>query len=282
VLDTLINKDTVNFIFRNIYLKGTQQDGVNDADSTKGFVEYSIKFVKKPQKKPFDSGASIIFDKNEPIYTNRSKGKFKPGISPGIITGYGMLGGKKKLNDYGNKSFSLGFSISPFSPYRKYLQAEIYLGYYNYSNQFKGIAENFKAKDTTVNNRDGYLITGRKYYTQSSHLNIDIVPVQLRYNINSFVGVGAGGIVSLTIRQNTKNYQQSLIAQRQANGTSPNAFTDQILLSAIKNNFSELKTAAFADVQVGLVRKGPALGFRYIHSFAVKDERLFTYLSWKF
>ncbi|HTN19791.1 MAG TPA: PKD domain-containing protein [Pelobium sp.] len=282
VLDTLINKDTVNFIFRNIYLKGTQQDGVNDADSTKGFVEYSIKFVKKPQKKPFDSGASIIFDKNEPIYTNRSKGKFKPGISPGIITGYGMLGGKKTLNDYGNKSFSLGFSISPFSPYRKYLQAEIYLAYYNYSNQFKGIAENFKAKDTTVNNRDGYLITGRKYYAQSSHLNIDIVPVQLRYNINSFVGVGAGGIVSLTIRQNTKNYQQSLIAQRQANGTSPNVFTDQILLSAIKNNFSELKTAAFADVQVGLVRKGPALGFRYIHSFAVKDERFFTYLSWKF
>ena len=282
VLDTLSQKDSMNFVFRNIYLPGTQQEGVNDADSTKGFVAYSIKFVKKPKKKPFDSGAAIIFDKNEPIYTNKAKGKFKPGISPGVIMGYGMLGDKKTLNDYGDKSYSLGFSISPFSPYRKYLQAEIYLGYYNYSNEFKGATEkNFKG-DTTINNRDGYLITGREYYTQTSHLNIDLVPLQLRYNINSFVGVGAGGIFSLTIQQNTKNYQKSFLEQRQANGTSLNAFTDEVLLSANKNNFSEVKTAAFADLQLGLVRKGPALGFRYIHSFAVKDERLFTYLSWKF
>lgn len=281
VLDTLRGKDSVNFIFRNIYLKGMQQDGVNDTDSTKGFVEYSIKFVKKPKKKPFDSGAAIIFDKNEPIYTNKSKGKFKPGISPGIITGYGMLGGKKTLNDYGDESFSLGFSISPFSPYRKYLQAEIYLGYYNYSNEFKGVAEDFKLKDTAINNRDGYLITGREFYEQSNRLNIDVVPLQLRYNINSFVGVGVGGILSLTINQNTKTVQKSFLEQRQSNGVINN-ITDQVQLSSIKRNFSQVNTAGFIDFQLGLVRKGPALGFRYIHSFGVKDERLFTYLSWKF
>ena len=281
VMDTLTNKDSVNFVFRNIYLKGMQQEGVNDADSTKGFVEYSIKFVKKPKKKPFNSGAAIIFDKNEPIYTNQSKGKFKPGISPGVITGYGMLGGKRTLNDYGDKSYSLGFSISPFSPYRKYLQAEIYLGYYNYSNEFKGVAKDFKLRDTTINNRDGYLITGREFYTQSNHLNIDLVPLQLRYNINSFIGVGAGGVFSLTLNQNVKNLQTSLLQQRQ-NGTTVNSFTDDRVLSSRKKQLSEVATAGFVDVQVGLVRKGPALGFRYIHSFSVKDERLFTYLSWKF
>lgn len=280
VMDTLTNKDSVNFVFRNIYLKGMQQDGVNDADSTKGFVEYSIKFVKKPKKKPFESGAAIIFDKNEPIYTNQSRGKFKPGISPGVITGYGMLGSKKTLNNYGDKSYSLGFSISPFSPYRKYLQAEIYLGYYNYSNELKGVVKDFK-KDTTIN-KNSYIITSREFYTQSNHLNVDLVPLQLRYNINSFIGVGAGGIFSLTINQQTKNYQRSFLEQRNNPTGETNNFTDQILLTKQKKNFSEVATAGFVDVQVGLVRKGPALGFRYIHSFAVKDERLFTYLSWKF
>ncbi|HEX7366212.1 MAG TPA: PKD domain-containing protein, partial [Pelobium sp.] len=282
VLDTLVTKDTVNFVFKNIYLKGIQQDGVNDADSTKGFVAYSIKFIKKPKKKPFDSGAAIVFDKNEPIYTNKSIGKFKPGISPGIISGYGMLGAKKALNDYGNRSYSLGVSIAPFSPYKKYLQAELYLGYYNYSNEFKGIAEKFAVKDTSFNGRDGFLITGREFYAQANHLNIDVVPLQLRYNINSFVGVGVGGILSLTLNQQTKNYQKSSLLQRKANGQEGQIYTDFILLSTASKQLADLKTAAFADVQVGLVRKGPALGFRYIHSFAIKDERLFTYLSWKF
>lgn len=282
VMDTLVNKDSVNFVFRNIYLKGMQQDGVNDADSTKGFVEYSIKFIKKPKKKPFDSGAAIIFDKNEPIYTNQSKGKFKPGISPGIIMGYGMLGAKKKLNDYGNQSFSLGLSLSPFSPYRKYLQAEIYLGYYDYANEFKGTFKVSPAKDTTLNNRDGYLITEREFYTQSSRLNIDVVPLQLRYNINSFIGVGAGGIFSLTLNQHTKKFQNTFIEQRKSANGEINSLTDQIRLPTEKSSFSDINTAGFIDMQVGLVRKGPALGFRYIHSFSVKDERLFTYLSWKF
>lgn len=281
VLDTLSSKDSVNFVFRNIYLKGIQQDGVSDADSTKGFVEYSIKFAKKPKKRPFDSGASIVFDKNEPIYTNQSKGKFKPGFSPGIVTGYGMLGNKKTLNAYGDKSFSVGFTVSPFSPYRKYLQAEIYLAYYDQNNEFKRTAENFKQIDTTLNNTDGYLITGREFTSQTSHLNIDFVPLQLRYNINSFIGVGAGGIFSLTLNQNTKTQQKSFIELRQ-NGRVLSSLTDEIQLESTKKSFSDVNTAGFVDVQLGLVRKGPALGFRYIHSFTVADDRLFTYLSWKF
>ncbi len=280
VLDTLSSKDSVNFVFRNIYLKGMQQDGVSDADSTKGFVEYSIKFNKKPKKKSFDSGAAIIFDKNEPIYTNKSTGKFKPGISPGIITGYGMLTSKKEFNDYGDKNYSLGFTISSFSPYKEYLQAEIYLGYYNNSNEFKGAVADFKPVDTAFNGRDGYMIIGREFYSQSSRINVDLVPIQLRYNINSFIGVGAGGILSLTVNQHTKNYQRSFLEQRQA--TVNAIITDQVLLSDGKNSFSEVATAGFVDLQLGLVRKGPALGFRYIKSFSVNDERLFTYLSWKF
>ncbi|RKD19634.1 hypothetical protein BCY91_12895 [Pelobium manganitolerans] len=281
VLDTLSNKDSVHFVFRNIYLPGTQQEGVNDADSTKGFVEYSIKFKKKPKKLPFESGAAIVFDKNEPIYTNRSRGKFKPGISPGIISGYGFLGTKKTLNNYGNKNYSLGFSVSPYSPYRKYLQAELYLGYYNASNEFLGEAQNFKMRDTVINNRDGYLITGRSYYAQTTRLNLDVVPLQLRYNINSFVGLGVGGIFSLSINEKRKIQQFSTISGRQATGTEQ-TFVDERQVSSLTKSFASVNTAGFVDLQLGLVRKGPALGLRYIQSLNYNDGRFFSYLSWKF
>jgi hypothetical protein len=89
-IDTLINKDSIQFVFNNIYLPGTQQDGVTDPDSTKGYIKYRIRFNKKMQKRSFESRAAIVFDKNEPIYTNRSTGGFKKGISPGILLGIGI------------------------------------------------------------------------------------------------------------------------------------------------------------------------------------------------
>ena len=44
-MDTTRTADSVHFIFKNIYLPGLQQKGVNDADSTMGYVEYKIGFL---------------------------------------------------------------------------------------------------------------------------------------------------------------------------------------------------------------------------------------------
>lgn len=277
-LDTIIKKDSINFIFRNIYLPGLQQEGINDADSTKGFIEYSIKFIKKPKKKPFVSGAAIIFDKNEPIYTNKSRAKFKPGISPGVITGYGFLGAKSTVNDLGKESFSLGFSLSPFSPYRKYLQAELFISSYSSTTGLTG--SNPEKRDTVIN-RFSYIINQRDFYQESSQVNIDLVPLQLRYNVNSFIGFGAGSMLSLTLSKNIRNSQKLFLQQNQANGTINNLIVDE-QLAAAKKTFSDVSTALFADVQLGLVRKGPALGFRFIQSLDNNSQRLFSYLSWKF
>src|SRR6185295_529573 len=84
-LDTVVSKDSIHFVFRNIYLPGLQQEGFSDADSTKGFVRYRLRFNKGLKKLPFDSRAAIVFDKNEPVLTNHAWGKFRPGKSPGII-----------------------------------------------------------------------------------------------------------------------------------------------------------------------------------------------------
>lgn len=278
-MDTLIKKDSINFIFRNIYLPGVQQDGVNNTDSTKGYVEYTIKFKEKPKKQPFSSGAAIIFDKNEPIYTNKARGKFKPGISPGIITGYGFLGGKNTMTEFGNKNVSLGFTISPYSPYRKYLQAELFINSYNTSDPVERISDNIK-KDTVINNRDGYIINSRAYYTETKKIDIDLVPIQLRYNLNSYIGLGLGGIASFTLTEKSNVSEKLLLTQTGANGQTNNLNIEK-LAADFKKNFADINSSVFADIQIGFVRKGPALGFRYIKSVTLKDQRLFTYLSWK-
>ena len=41
--ELVTNKDSAAFIFNGIYLPGTNQKGVNDKDSTKGFVEFDVK-----------------------------------------------------------------------------------------------------------------------------------------------------------------------------------------------------------------------------------------------
>jgi PKD repeat protein len=278
-LETVTGKDSVNFIFRNIYLPGLQQDGVNDKDSTKGYVEYKIKFIKKPKKIPFKSGAAIIFDRNEPIYTNQSKGRFLPGISPGIISGFGFLGSKSSINELGNKNVSLGFSISPYSPYRKYLQAEIYVNSYNYSNELLKPSPTIK-QDTVINNREIFLIDYREFYKQNKRIDIDLVPIQVRYNVNSFIGLGIGGIASFTLTENNRYAEKIRLSQTNASGTA-NTFDIEKLSDNFKKNFADINSSIFADIQIGLVRKGPALGFRYIKSITLKDQRMFTYLSWK-
>src|SRR3546814_15226552 len=70
-LDTVTTADSVHFIFRNIYLPGKRQQGINDADSTKGFVEFYARLREKPPKLPFYTQAAIVFDRNEHIKTNQ-------------------------------------------------------------------------------------------------------------------------------------------------------------------------------------------------------------------
>ncbi|MCH5716285.1 hypothetical protein MKP07_08755 [Niabella hibiscisoli] len=71
------NEKGAVFIFHGIYLAGTNQKGVEDKDSTKGFMEFNIVTRKKLENKPFRSQTAIYFDKNEPVITNYATGRFK-------------------------------------------------------------------------------------------------------------------------------------------------------------------------------------------------------------
>lgn len=273
-LSTVAGKDSVNFIFNNIYLPGTQQEGVADADSTMGFVEYKIRFKEKPKKLPIYTQAAIVFDKNEPIYTNRAAGKFKMGLSPALIAGFSFPLQSKSSNYLTQKNITLGASIAPYSPYKKFLQAEAYLSDYQEASQTQSVTAN---KDTTIGKLP-YRITNRTRNVYTKVTTLNIVPISLRYNINTYIGAGAGVLVSVDLNNKIKSDINSTLA-----GVNGVASTNVYAVSEkAKKIFSDMRASVFADVVVGLVRVGPAIGFRYFYDPKSSVSQMSTYVTWKF
>lgn len=278
-LKYILQGDSAHFVFTNIYLPGTQQKGVNDADSTQGFVEYKIKFKEKPEKLPIKSGAAIVFDKNEPIYTNRATGRFKMGLSPGVIVGYGFPFDTNNQSFLSRKNVVVGASLSPYAPHRFYWQAELYLNSFN-ENTFL-VAGNTTSKDTVIN-RVPYQVLAKDHYKIQKVLTINVVPIQARYNINKFMGVGLGAFLSVDLNKKEQDELRYTLQSASAQGTVGTISNLNILANNVKNAFSDWRTTAFADVQLGLVRVGPAVGFRYLYDIGAGTNRMTTYITWKF
>lgn len=270
-IDTLITKDSIQFVFKNIYLPGMQQDGISDPDSTMGFIKYKLHFGKM-QKTNFTSSAAIVFDKNEPIYTNRSVGKFKKGLSPGIILGYGRaLGGKEA--EAGKSNYVVGATLSQYHPHKKYFQWELYLQRYEAYEKLLSRVEN---RDTSINGI-GYKMNYRDIIARVKVLSIEAVPVQFRYNISSFFSAGAGVAVSGEISRTTSRITRAELVIPATGGTS--------LLQAEgprrTESFAEWRIAPFIDIQFGRVRTGPLAGIRFMQYTNPSQQRLFLYAAWK-
>jgi PKD repeat protein len=271
-IDTIVTKDSIQFIFNNIYLPGTQQDGVSDPDSTKGFVKYRIRFGKNMHKLSFQSRAAIIFDKNEPIYTNRSTGSFKKGISPGIIVGFGSTPGAAVKN-IGNRQYTLGVTVSEYAAYKKYFQWEVFL---RSDESFEQFITRRQGGDTILDGR-AYKVQYRDSYQKVKVASISFVPVEFRYNFASFVAAGAGLLASVDVSRTTTNITRGLFFN--ANGGT---FALEGETGKQKESFTTLRGALFADVQIGLVRTGPAIGTRFYQYVNPSYRNIMLYASWKF
>jgi PKD repeat protein len=276
-LQTITGKDSVHFVFNNIYLPGSAQEGVNDADSTQGFVEYNIKFKEKPKKLPIYTGAAIVFDKNPPVYTNRAAGKFKMGLSPAPIIGFGFPIQSNKSGYLTEKNITIGASLAPYSPYKKFVQVEIYLSDFKTTSKTQTVAAN---KDTVIG-KDAYVINSRSRTLSNKVTTINIVPASLRYNLNNYVGVGAGALVSFDINNTNENNTTYELSGRQAQGTITN-LTVQAVADKVNNAFSNIKASVFADVVLGMVRVGPSVGVRYFYNPSTQSNTMTTYATWKF
>lgn len=273
-IDTILTQDSIQFIFKNIYLPGTQQEGINDPDSTQGYVRYKLRFNRNMKKLPFTSRAAIVFDKNEPVYTNRSVGRFKKGLSPGIIIGYNTNAMRRKDSaDILPQNYVLGFSLSEYAAYRQYFQWELYL---QKSRTYESYAGRIMGGDTMINGV-GYKIEYRDRYRKQKVWSAEAVPLFFRYNVRSWLVAGAGALVAVDVERSVTRREEVWVQRPNNQGLA--------LLegerSQPQESFTNWRGAIFADVQLGRVRTGPAAGIRFLQYMNPSHQRLFLYASWK-
>jgi len=266
-LDTIIKQKQIFFTFKNIYLPGSEQKNVHEKDSTKGFVKYSMKFNEDFHKVKTRSRTAIIFDKNEPIITNYATTRFLPGISIGAKAGYNVYPDLEK-----STSYFVGATISPFKSYRFYWQAE----WLNALNKYES---GTTVIDQTVVNPNGVKQFQRTTTTtENKSVNWE-VPVLLRYNINTYIGIGAG------IQANFDISSEQIINKKIE---SFEGGTDQIVIdtkresNSVKSGFDNLKTGLLFDLTAGFARIGPSLGARYVINFEQNFNYFQFYGIWKF
>jgi len=266
-LDTIIKQNQIFFTFKNIYLPGSTQKNVKEIDSTKGFVKYSMKFNKDFHKVNTKSRTAIIFDKNEPIITNYATTRFSPGISIGAKAGYNIYPSLKN-----SKSYFVGATISPYKSYRWYWQAE----FSNNINSYTGESTVTERMDQST----GALLLVRTTNTMSYNaLNWEI-PLLMRYNINNFVGVGAGIQANINATETTTNTSTIDIYE----GKSPGGLllSSKTQETSSKNSFTNLKTGLLFDLTLGAARIGPSFGARYVMNFEENFNYFQLYGIWKF
>jgi hypothetical protein len=266
-LDTIIKQKQIFFTFKNIYLPGSEQKNVKEKDSTKGFVKYSMKFNKDFHKVNTKSRTAIIFDKNEPIITNYATTRFSPGISVGAKAGYNMYPDLEN-----SKSYFVGATISPFKSYRYYWQAE----FVNSLHSYDGTTT---TEETFIQNANGVRQLQRTT-TSSEYSNINWeIPILMRYNINNFIGIGAGLQANFNI---SEKQEQNLKIE------TFEGITDKFLLSTTnesftkKESFTSFKTGLLFDLTIGAARIGPSFGARYVLNFEDNFNYIQLYGIWKF
>ncbi len=266
-LDTIITKKQIIFTFKNIYLPGTEQKNVQEKDSTKGFVRYSMKFSEDFHKVKTKSRTSIIFDKNEPIITNYATTRFLPGISIGAKAGYNFYPDLEK-----STSYFVGATISPFKAYRFYWQAEWVNALNKYNSATNVVSE-------VITNANGTRQLERTTTTtENKSVNWE-VPVLIRYNINNYIGVGAG----IQANINVASEQTQDIKIETFEGDKENILIKTTTSSnTVKNSFTDFKTGLLFDLTAGFARIGPSLGARYVINFEQDFNYFQVYGIWRF
>lgn len=266
-LDTIIKQKQIIFTFKNIYLPGSEQKNVHEKDSTKGFVKYSMKFGEDFHKVKTKSRTAIIFDKNEPIITNYATTRFLPGISIGAKAGYNFYPDLDK-----STSYFVGATLSPFKSYRFYWQVE----WENALNQYDSKVNVSEEFNTNANGTRQLVRTTTA--TENKNVNWEI-PVLIRYNINNYIGVGAG----IQANVNVYSEQNQTITVDTFEGDKENFLISSTTSSnTIKNNFSGFKTGLLFDLTAGFARIGPSLGARYVINFEQNFNYFQVYGIWKF
>ncbi|MFD2564002.1 DUF7849 domain-containing protein [Aquimarina rubra] len=270
-LDTILQKDKIIFQFNRIYLPGSEQKNVEEIDSTKGFVKYSMKFGKNFHKKKTRSRTAIYFDKNEPIITNYATTRFLPGISIGAKAGYITV---PELDN--QREYFVGATLSPFKSYRGYYQAELFFSSASYDE-----TRNFETRNINPNGTVDLLRFSES--NQYDNITIYAVPGSFRYNFNNYFAMGAGVQLKLDLTSTNKQETTGEGFFIDVDGTEfPNPDVNTFSAQEIDDSFRNLQTGVFIGVNLGTVRIGPSIGVRYVYNFDTPNSQIQFYGIWKF
>src|SRR5690606_16959487 len=269
--------DKIIFHFRGIALPGTASPTITDQDSTKGFIRFTLKSHKKLQNKSLPCYTNIYFDKNDPIRTNTSTARFRPGLSP-IVT-LGLNAPTRHPNDeIGRltKGLTVGVGLAPIAPYKRpYWQVELFAS--TFGVDYAASFPDRKGEIQLPNERGDLTYYG--YSTVDStatkkYLSLQ-VPVQIRYNISRYISVGAGALVKTNV--NLQNDQQVTYHLINANGVQRAHTVD---VPSEKDKMSPLLFSPLVDLNIGRAYLGPAFGVRY-HFDRTYKSNLNFYLMWR-
>jgi PKD domain len=265
-LDTIIKQKQIHFTFKNIYLPGSNQKNVAEKDSTKGFVKYTMKFIKDFHKIKTKSRTTIFFDKNEPIITNYAVTRFMPGISIGAKTGYNYFPSLEN-----SKSYFVAATISPYKSYRWYWQAE-------WQNNIQQYQSKTTVSDQLLQSTGNFQLERTTSMSEFNNVVMEI-PVLIRYNLNNYIGVGLGLQTGINITEK----QTATTRVDQYEGPNTNfLLKSREAVVTFKESLSQLKTGFLVDFTAGFARIGPSLGARYTISFKEDFNYWQLYAIWKF
>ncbi|GIV31981.1 MAG: hypothetical protein KatS3mg030_283 [Saprospiraceae bacterium] len=287
-LDTTLLDDRIVFTFRNVYLPGTRQSGVSDRDSTKGFVKYRIEPGRRIRKQDFAARASIVFDKNPPIRTNRAPTRFRPGLTPAPVVGRAFL-----PESDGSDYWQAGLLLAPYRPYRFFWQGEVWWAAPSKSSSFDEFTLDTSRFDVIISPTGQVFDVRIDSITafQVEHIakteRYSLVPLQLRLNIAAFLSIGAGGQVDLQRQTITarQTWQSTVrVIDLETGEILPQYSSDypEQTSESSKSQWS-WHASAFADLHVGSVRVGPAIGLRAV--VPLEGDRkpwLLAVAYWKF
>ena len=158
----------------------------------------------------------------------------------------------------GARGYFGGLSYSAYQPYNWYWQPELmYFG-----------GEEMENEIVTGSFADGQFTIDTLITTLSSCNRIDVVPLQIRKNVNSFLGIGLGAQFSLERCQLDETAGR--IRFTPPGGEMPffqalEPFTPQNRIE------TTIRPAVFLDLNLGLARIGPSLGARYLYDFKGYD-----------
>jgi len=163
--------------------------------------------------------------------------------------------------------------LCPYKSYRWYWQVELQNSRHTY------IAENSVTDEIVTNNAGTPPQLHRTYKVRDfENYNLEL-PVLIRYNVNNFIGVGAGVQVNVNPAQKENVYEKEEIYE------GPN--TNFLLNSRERSNsysdsFASFKSGILFDLTGGFARIGPSGGIRYVVNFEKNFNYLQFYAIWKF